>query len=117
MGPASREYNAVPDNFSTEKEIFTDRWECVNLPHDYVITQTPSYDENSTPGFLKYENAWYRKNFKLSEDDKAKRLTLLFDGVATHATVYLNGCLLKHNFCGYNGFEVEITDYVKFGDE
>lgn len=116
-GPASRHYNGVPDNYSTEKEICADRWEYVDLPHDYVITQTPTREENNTLGFLKYENAWYRKKFKLSNDDKSKRIILLFDGVATHATVYLNGCLLKHNFCGYNSFEVNITDYVKLGDE
>ena len=31
--------------------------------------------------------------------------------------MYINGCLAKHNFCGYNSFEVNITDLVKFGDE
>ena len=33
--------------------------------------------------------------------------------MATHATVYLNGCLIKHNFCGYTTFEADITDYVQ----
>ncbi len=27
----------------------------------------------------------------------------------------INGCLAKHNFCGYNSFEVNISDPVKFG--
>ena len=116
-GPASRLYGGSPDNFEVTAGMATDYWENVTLPHDYVILQTPSRDENNALGYFKYENAWYRKSFKLSEDDKSKRLTLLFDGVATHATVYLNGCVLKHNFCGYNSFEVEISDYVKFGDE
>lgn len=116
-GPAARKYYAAPDSFEAQEAVCTERWDEVCLPHDYVISGVPDYNENNTLGFLKYENAWYRKSFKLPEDDKSKRLTLLFDGVATHATVYLNGCLLKHNFCGYNSFEVEITDYVKFGDE
>ena len=34
-----------------------------------------------------------------------------------HATVYLNGCLMKHNFCGYTSFEVDITDYAEFERE
>ncbi len=116
-GPASRHYNGIPDNFDTSREICTERWEWVDLPHDYVITQVPSCRENNALGYFEYENAWYRKKFKLSEEDKSKRLTLFFEGIATHATIYLNGCLLKHNFCGYTSFEVEITDYVKFGDE
>ena len=116
-GPASRHYNAVPDDFSHDHEIRTDQWEPVTLPHDYVITQRPERFENNTLGFFKYENAWYRKSFRLSDEDKGKRITLLFDGVATHSSVYLNGCLMKHNFCGYNSFEVDISDVVKFGDE
>lgn len=48
---------------------------------------------------------------------KSKRLTLFFEGVAVHATVYLNGCLMKHNFCGYTSFEVDITDYAEFERE
>lgn len=115
-GPASRAYNAVPDNFETEREVCRDRWEWVTLPHDYVIAQTPSRDENNALGYFKYDNAWYRKTFTLSEEDRSKRLTLFFEGIATHSTVYLNGCVLKRNFCGYNSFEVDITDFVRFGE-
>ena len=38
-------------------------------------------------------------------------------GVATHATIYVNGCLMKHNYCGYTEFEVNISDVVDFGAE
>ncbi len=113
-GPASRCYKAVPDNYGYS--LNTDLWEHVTIPHDYVIYQKPSKDENNALGFFKYENAWYRKTFKLSPEDKNKRITLIFDGVATHATVYVNGCLMKHNFCGYTTFEVDITDVVDFGE-
>lgn len=116
-GPASRHYTAIPDDYDTSKEVCTEKWEKVSLPHDYVIKQRPSELENNALGYFKYENAWYRKKFKLSEADVNKRITLLFEGVATHATVYINGCLAKHNFCGYNSFEVNITDLVKFGEE
>ena len=116
-GPASRHYRGMYDCYSTAEEICTHKWEPVTLPHDYVILQKPTADNNNALGFFKYENAWYRKIFKLDECDKDKRITLLFEGVATHATVYINGCLAKHNFCGYNSFEVNITDLVKFGEE
>lgn len=115
-GPASKYYKGTANNFDKNKELCTDKWEHVTLPHDYVIIQTPTESENSTLGFLKYENAWYRKKFTLNEQDIDKRLTLLFEGVATHATIYLNGCLLKHNFCGYNSFEVNISDVAECGE-
>lgn len=115
-GPASRLYKGMPDPYGRDNIQCADKWEWVNLPHDYVILQTPDKNENNALGYFKYENAWYRKKFTLPEEDKDKRITLLFDGVATHATVYVNGCLMKHNFCGYTSFEVDITDVATFGN-
>ncbi len=118
VGPASRFYGSEEvDDFNREHEFCREEWEYVNLPHDYMITETPSEHENPARGFFPCKNAWYRKYFTLSSDDKDKRITLLFEGVATHATVYLNGCLIKRNFCGYTEFEVDITDYVKFDEK
>lgn len=116
-GPAARNYRGIPDDYTYDNYITTDKWEYVTLPHDYIIRQTPNKNENNALGYFKYENAWYRKKFNLPKEDKNKRITLLFEGVATHSTIYLNGCVLKHNFCGYNSFEVDITDFVKYGEE
>lgn len=113
-GPAAVEYIGTYDTYSTEKEISRDKWSPVTLPHDYIISQEPDQTQNNTLGFFKYENAWYRKEFFLSDEDRSKRITLLFEGIATWSTIYLNGIILKHNFCGYNSFEVDITDTVKF---
>lgn len=116
FGPASRTYTDCESqgDISLEHELNPETWNRVNLPHDYIIGQTPKPENNNTLGFFEYKNAWYRKHFKLSEEDKTKRISLLFEGIATNATIYLNGCLMKHNFCGYNSFEVDITDYVEF---
>ncbi len=116
-GPASRNYNAVYDDYNAANQICTERWEKVSLPHDYVIFQEPKEKNNNALGFFEYNNAWYRKKFTLCEDDKNRRITLLFEGVATHAEVYVNGCVAGRNFCGYNSFEVNISDFVKFDAE
>ena len=108
-GPASRNYNTSCTS--------AEHWEEVDLPHDYVIHETPSQEGNAGLGFFPYHNAWYVKKFQLSKEDKNKRITLFFEGVATHATVYVNGCLMKHNFCGYTEFEVDITDIADFEEE
>ena len=108
-GPASRNYNTS----STAAE----RWETVELPHDYVIRETPVSKENEGLGFCPYHNAWYIKKFNLTKEDENKRITLFFEGIATHATIYVNGCLMKHNYCGYTEFEVDISDVVDFGAE
>lgn len=121
---------AAYDSAKTERALFTpaaqnynigaytdEIWTKVDLPHDYVIDQIPDKKYNEALGFFKYENAWYVKKIHLEESDKNKRLSILFEGVATHATVWVNGCLMKHNFSGYTSFEVDITDVAKFGEE
>jgi len=116
-GPASFDYNDISDYYYRGKSIERELWQTVHLPHDYIINGEMSEENNNTLGFFKYENAWYRKHFEIPAEDEGKRLTLLFEGVATRCTVYLNGCELKHNFCGYTSFEVDITDYVRYGEE
>lgn len=103
-------------NYGKNREMEFENWEYVTLPHDFIITQEPKKEFNNCLGYFDYQNGWYRKNFRVEDADKDKRLVIYFEGVATHATVYLNGCLMAHNFCGYTGFEVDITDYVKFGE-
>lgn len=116
IGAAAYDYKDESDSYDPSK-MSGDLWENVRLPHDYVIEQTPSPEYPQALGYLKYENAWYRKHFTLDKEDADKRITLYFEGVATNATVYLNGCLMKHNFCGYTPFEVDITDIAYFDKE
>ena len=116
-GPAAVTYDSIPDSYDKEKGINPERWDAVDLPHDFVIEGTPDEANNNALGYLKYDNAWYRKQFKLSANDKGKRIKLYFEGIAVHATVYVNGCLMAHNFCGYTSFEIDITNIAKFGEE
>lgn len=118
-GPASRYYNARPDDFETDegRELCIERWEMVDLPHDYIIKQTPDEKNNNAEGFFDYHNSWYRKSFKVDEADRGKRHILYFEGVASRATVWLNGCLMKYCGDGFTSFEVDISDVVDFGAE
>jgi len=109
-GPAAYDYKE-------NSPVCTEHWEMVDLPHDYIINQIPNPKNNNTLGYFKYHNAWYRNRFKLDDSDRNKRITILFEGVATHATVYVNGCLMARNFCGYTSFEVDITDVVRFNED
>ena len=117
IGPASEFYNDDPDCYNNNVLMVADKWENVDLPHDYLIDGVPDKQYNNALGFRKYENGWYRKRFSLGEEDRDRRLVLYFEGVATRATVYLNGCLMKHSFTGYTPFEVDITDMARFDKE
>lgn len=104
-------------DYGKNREMAFENWRTVTLPHDFIIEQEPKKEFNNTLGYFDYKNAWYRKNFKLDESDRGRRISIYFEGVATHATVWLNGCLMAHNFCGYTSFEVDITDMVRFDAE
>lgn len=119
IGPASYGYFDVPDAYfwGIGTEIRSVGWKRVQLPHDYIIDQTPNEDKNPALGYFEYDNSWYRKHFTLPEGMKDKRVTLQFDGIAGNATVYLNGCLIKRNFSRYNSFEADITDNVFYDRE
>lgn len=117
FGPGAYQHFDEPDSWNLFGEIIPEKWEAVDLPHDYVIGQTPDENKNPAFGFFNYNNGWYRKHFTVSEEHKGQRITILFEGVTGNATVYLNGCLLKYNHCGFTPFEVDISDYVFYDKE
>ena len=117
MGPAARDYDDYSENYAEEGLITADAWEKVCLPHDYIISQRPRPENNGSQGYFQYENAWYRRHFFADPDWREKRVRLLFEGVATHCTVYLNGCRLGANFCGYHSFEFDLTDLLDYEKE
>ena len=116
-GPAAYAYNDRPNDYRTSALYTSEKWEKVDLPHDYVLLQEPKEEYNCGLGYFRYENGWYRKHFKLTEEDKGRRLALIFEGVATHCEVFVNGVPLRRNFCGYTTFEVDISDFVRFDKE
>lgn len=115
-GPAAYYYPDKPDDYA-ESVMSSEKWETVKLPHDYVVCQDNDRNENCALGYLRYDNAWYRRHFKLPKISENSRVLLRFDGVAGNATVYLNGCPLYHNFSSYNTFEINISDFVYYDKE
>ena len=116
-GPAAYAYNDRANDYRTRAVYTEEKWERVELPHDYVLLQEPSAQYNCGLGYFLYENAWYRKHFSLCEADRGKRLALYFEGVATRCEVFVNGCPVLENDCGYTSFEVDISDFVWFDRE
>jgi len=115
-GPAAYNYPDTPDSY-VGGMLSPEKWEWIDLPHDYVVYQDNYETENCALGYLHYDNAWYRKHFNVPEGCENKRVLLRFDGIAGKSTVYLNGCLMYHNFSSYNTFEIDISDYVYYDKE
>lgn len=91
-------------------------WELVDLPHDYAIAGGVDFTASNAEGYIRRKNGWYRRLFRLTEADRGKRIQIQFDGVATHATVWVNGHLVYRNFCGYTSFCVDITEFAEYGE-
>lgn len=117
VGPAARFYEDNNDWCPYGKLATTDDWVTVSIPHDYVIDKKPEEKYNEGYGFFKTENAWYRRKLKLAESDRGKRIVIYFEGISDCCNIWVNGCLAKRNYSGFNSFEVDITDYALYGEE
>ncbi|MCD0490347.1 DUF4982 domain-containing protein [Pedobacter sp. MC2016-14] len=91
-------------------------WTILNLPHDWAIDRPIDASANLSQGFRKRGIGWYRKQFKLDSADRGKNLELQFEGIATHATIWLNGSVLHRNWCGYTSSYIDITAFAKYGN-
>ncbi|MEN9840448.1 MAG: beta-galactosidase, putative, bgl2C, partial [Verrucomicrobiota bacterium] len=92
-------------------------WRRLNLPHDWVVEGPFDKNANISQGYRPRGVAWYRRHFMLDEADKGKYFELQFDGIATHATVWVNGLLVDRNFCGYNSFQIDLTPVATYGNQ
>lgn len=108
-------------------------WRVVNLPHDFLIEQpwvAPAADEKadldnpmanitsrlSSRAFKEMGQGWYRKEFTPDQSWKGKRVLLDFEGIMLVGDVYLNGEKVGGTDYGYLGFEVDVTDKLKYGE-
>ncbi len=95
-------------------------YKAVQLPHDWAIESPFLPDEPNETGKLPWNGmGWYRKSFDVpaSFNAEAERYYLDFDGVMANPKVYVNGRLAGQWAYGYNAFRVDITPYLKAGQE
>lgn len=79
----------------------------VDIPHDWLIYDSQRLYENGT--------GWYLKIFQWEENEE-KRGFLTFEGIYMDSIVYVNGQAAAEWKYGYSTFTVEITDYLKPGE-
>jgi beta-galactosidase len=97
---------------ASNKKFDDSSWSVINCPHGL------EYLPDNAGGNVNYQGiAWYRKKFTLNNDYKNKVNTLHFEAVMGKCKVYVNGELAKEHFGGYLPFEVNLNEYIKFGEE
>jgi beta-galactosidase len=92
-------------------------WQSVRLPHDWAVAQPFDRTANIDQGYRRRGIGWYRRSFALELADRGRALTLCFDGIATHATIWINGTLAHRQFGGSTGFTIDLTPFARFGDD
>ncbi|MBB5709916.1 beta-galactosidase GalA [Sphingomonas xinjiangensis] len=92
-------------------------WAEVRLPHDWAAGQPFVETANVSQGFRPRGIGWYRRALRLDPADRGKTLELHFDGIATNATIWINGSTVAHNWSGYNSVHVDLTPFARFGEE
>ena len=92
-------------------------WRIVDVPHDYIVEGTPTPEEPGSHGSLPRESAWYRKTFILPEIDRGRRIVIHFEGVCSTCIVHVNGQPMMRNHTAGIGFDVDITDIARYGED
>ena len=104
----------------------------VEVPHDFQISQpwvAPSSGEKadnsdaaaniksrlSARGFKEIGTGWYKKTITPDASKRGKRILLDFEGIMLTADVFLNGQHIGGTDYGYVGFEIDITNQLKYG--
>ncbi|MEJ5352487.1 MAG: beta-galactosidase GalB [Melioribacteraceae bacterium] len=111
------------ENFPFVKLNYDDsKWELINLPHDWAI-KGPFLKNNDkevgggmgrlpSPGV-----AWYRKKIFIPKEDSNKCIYLEIEGAMSYAMVWLNGHLVGGWPYGYASWYLNLTPYIKFGED
>lgn len=91
----------------------------ITLPHDAMIEETPyaGSPNGGNTGYRDGGNYTYVKTFFVPEEDRGKRYIFKFEGIYTHAMVYLNQQFAGSEADGYTGFCVDVSDYLRPGAE
>ena len=108
-------------------------WQEINLPHDFQISQpwvAPSESEEadnrdeasniksrlSPRGFKEMGTGWYKKTITPENTWQGKRILLDFQGIMLVGDVYLNGERIGETDYGYVGFDIDISNKLKYGE-
>lgn len=78
----------------------------------FVYQSKASGIEDKSP----HDIIWYKKRIQV-EHQKAQQVILHFGAVDYEADIYFNGCHVKNHIGGHTSFEVNVTPYLKEGEE
>lgn len=104
-------------DFSTGEQ-HTANWRTLDLPHDWSVEGTFSKEHpaGTGGGALPGGIGWYRKSFRLNEEERKKVVRIQFDGIYQHSSIWINGHLLGQRPNGYISFSYDLSPYLHQDD-
>ncbi len=109
-------------------------WQTVRVPHDWAIygpfdenndlqivkitqnNETKETRKSGRTGALPYMGiGWYRTKFTVPQGASDEQITLLFDGVMSNSTIFVNGKEVGSWPYGYSSFHFNISSLVNKG--
>lgn len=92
-------------------------WRSLDLPYDYQLNMPWNKEAKAARGFKDMSGAWFRKTFQPDNTWKGRKVLLDFEGLMYYGDVYLNGEKTGSTEYGYCGFDCDITDRLKHGQD
>ena len=91
--------------------IKASNWVSLNLPHTWNAEDATDL----MPGYRR-DASWYQKKLNIPQIDKNRVYSLYFEGSNVTTKVYVNGKEAGSHIGGYIGFSIDITKYIKEGN-
>jgi beta-galactosidase len=91
-------------------------WRKLDLPHDWAVEGPFDPRENISQGYRPRGIGWYRRYLRVDEVDRGRHVELQFDGIATNATIWVNGTVVHHNWSGYTASRIDLTPFLRYGN-
>lgn len=92
-------------------------WDDVMIPHDWSVEAPFSKEYSSGTGYLRGGTGWYRCHFKIPSEYEGKNIRITFDSIYKNSSVWINSYHIGKRPSGYASFSMDISEYVRYGDE
>lgn len=110
----NKDWYYLERNYKKPDKLYlsAEEWQTIDLPHTWnlkdALDQKPGYRRNAS---------WYQKNIYIPQLDNDKSFILSFEATNISSEIYVNGRRSGGHIGGYLGHEVDITDFIKAGQE
>lgn len=114
------------DTKNAYKKSFDDsKWLDISIPHDFnggidgvnnnVLLGRFDFDNDPDKRLMYKGLGWYRTEFTIDKKYAGKKVFIQFEAVSLEAKVWVNGKQVGEHQGGYTSFEIDVTDYIKYG--